>query len=201
MDMLKTTDHLIHEIGFGSLYMSPCINMFEENEHFKLLKSEYDKMLDRLDICLEQKNYKELSAIKNLFKVLKRVHRGRVRNRFCGAAKNMIAIDKNGCIYPCQRFVSNKNYIIGSVKKGIDIDKYNNLMGNEMGLSSREGCNKCWAASLCGGGCPNENLVANGIPNKPIEQYCEIIKYFIENIILRYLKLNKEEKEVIFQDL
>lgn len=199
MDMLKTVEHL-DALGFDSTYISPCINLFEEDKDFEALKGEFDSLIEKFDGYLQAKEYKRIISLKNIYKVLRRVHISSKRNRFCGAMISMVAVDKNGEIYPCHRFVASKDYKIGDVRDGINMDVFHSMAQNQLSLLAREKCPDCWAWSLCGGGCPNENLQINNHPSKPIVRYCEVYKSFLESIIIRYIHLNKEDKEIIFKN-
>lgn len=130
-------------------------------------------------------------AVKKLFDRLTTVG---IRNKFCGAMLNTITIDKEGNIYPCHRFVANKEFKMGNVFDGIPEDKFNTFVEKDLRLSKREKCFSCWAYNICGGGCPNENLIATGKCNDPAENKCTVFKKYVEQAIDLYLEMTDEQK-------
>ena len=73
----------------------------------------------------------------------------------CGIGRNTNAVDSDGNIFPCHRYVGMDKYILGNVFDGLNYEK---TMGRyqEYNNNAIEMCSKCWAKNLCGGGCPWE---------------------------------------------
>ncbi|CAM3791336.1 radical SAM protein [Hathewaya histolytica] len=197
IDFVKSAEHLI-DLDFQSLFISEALNLFKTDDDYKILKNEYIKMVNQLKLYLENENYKGIKKNNNIIKILRALHKAGLRNKFCGAMINMMTIDKDGYLYPCHRFVANKEYKIGNVFDGVNDDKYNQIIEKDLSLVGRNKCFSCWAYNICGGGCPNENLLATGKCNEPFLKKCEVFKDFVESLINIYLELNENEKKLIF---
>lgn len=118
------------------------------------------------------------------------------RNIPCGVGSSSIAVDINGYIFPCHRFVANKEYAIGNVLE--DIKMNNELFLQEIKMEQHEDCQKCWVKNLCAGGCPNENLVNAGSTQKSEEKSCKFIQSMYNDLVHIYLELTNEEKQKLF---
>ncbi|MEE4569034.1 MULTISPECIES: SPASM domain-containing protein [Paenibacillus] len=109
----------------------------------------------------------------------------------------MLAVDVHGNLYPCQRFVNEKDYSLGNVREGMDVRKKSGML-SEMRLEKRTVCGECWAKNLCGGGCPQENMVLSGSINEPVDKYCNFTRSAIMDCMKLYLRLTKEDKKNLF---
>lgn len=99
----------------------------------------------------------------------------------CGAGRGLVAIDVDGSIFPCHRFIgytaADPRWRIGDVWNGF----YDQNRDYFLRLNSREmkgctasptgkaggGCFACNVFDQCGGGCMAINLKANGDPSRP----------------------------------
>ncbi|MNP35492.1 hypothetical protein D3C76_1288270 [compost metagenome] len=108
----------------------------------------------------------------------------------------MYAIDINGDVYPCHRFVSNKEYILGNVYTSV---RRRGAFLEEINVDNHKKCDNCWARNLCIGGCPNENLTSTGSVGEMTENNCELTRNIYEKLIKVYLRLTNEEKERLFK--
>lgn len=119
-------------------------------------------------------------------------------NSYCGAGIKSVAIDTNGDIYVCHRFVNNKKFQIGNV---FDNDIDDKLMFNQNLYRSRykqlEKCSECWALSLCKGGCMHENLMEGGDINHTDHTLCELRKAWHEISIAMYAILCEKKPKMI----
>src|ERR1017187_9461408 len=71
--------------------------------------------------------------------------------RSCGAGYELIAVDADGAVFPCQGFIGQPARSIGNVKTGVVPAK---LAEFRIARSRvRSSCNGCWARFLCDGGC------------------------------------------------
>ena len=197
MNFIKTQEAL-EKIGVKKIYISPSINLFTTEESYKRLKNQYLELIDKFTKLINDDKYEEAKRIYTVFKTLGQIHRGGFREKFCGAGVNLIAVDRQGNLYPCHRFVGNKQYIIGNVYCGVNKDKYQKGVRDELTLKNRNKCDECWAYAICGGGCPSENFLSNGSARKPIEDYCVVKQNVIEEMIKIYIKLGQEKREKLF---
>lgn len=78
---------------------------------------------------------------------------GEKEKTYCGAGK-MLAVGPDGTIYPCLRYKDyslnhNKEWIFGSVEKGIDMEKVRPFLLATLKLQSDSECLNCEVASGC----------------------------------------------------
>lgn len=81
----------------------------------------------------------------------------------CG--RNYITFDAEGAIYPCNRFVKSKEYMIGNISQG-SLQAVFSGAGYQA-FASRfkklaQECASCQYFSICQGGCPHEDFVRFG---------------------------------------
>ncbi|WP_279237165.1 SPASM domain-containing protein [Alkaliphilus pronyensis] len=124
------------------------------------------------------------------------MHNSKTRRVSCGVARNLYAVDINGDIYPCQRFVNNKEFAIGNVADG-DIGQKDFL--KKVTIDNFKKCAHCWARNLCVAGCPHENLASTGDMNLPHDSYCRYVKKIKSELIRLYLRLSDEDIEILFK--
>lgn len=192
LDYNENFEHL-SDLNFSNVHMSIALNMVKNNDIEKIIKT-YKLLIDNYMNYLKEHNYKKLRKMGNINALMYRIHDGGIRYKNCGAINNMIAIDINGEIFPCHRFVSKKEYSIGNIYDGVNEEKYKYFYKGML-LSNNENCSECWAKNICGGGCSFENVQSNNRLNKPNSNYCKIMKEVIEYLIVAYLSMNEYEKE------
>lgn len=194
INMLKSWKHL-RDLKFNNIHLSPALNLMEESD-LGLYIAEQKQMVDYFIKCLKNEDYEDISKMHNIEGFLLRIHYGGIRNTCCGAQVRMIAVDKNGDIYPCHRFVSTKEMCIGNITVGWDNYKMK-IIHNEL-LLDNSTCSLCWARVLCGGGCPFENYMGNSVICKPNSFTCEANQSVLLYIVTKYLELTDEVKESYF---
>lgn len=195
LNVSEMFDHLAN-LGFRSVAMSPAAYMLSDDD-YKTLNKEMVQLVETFKEYLKVKDYKKVFQLSNVRSMLDRLHSGGYRSHFCGAGANSFAIDIRGNLYPCHRFVSEKNYILGNVVQGKKVERHENFM-EESHVKNRTTCTTCWARNLCTGGCHHENLQATGKIQSPPANYCKMTQNFINEIIKLYLNLSEEEKKLLF---
>lgn len=189
-------DHL-YSLKFGNIQISPSINMMNSEDYKKLALS-YKKLIEKLKIEFKEKNYDYVVKSSNIYKILDRLYNGGIREKFCGAVNNMIAVDIDGNIFGCHRLVDEKNSVIGNINSGY-IENKKKILIDELTESGRcEKCNDCWVQSLCGGGCPAENMSANNDFKVPHDYTCELFRENSTSILEWYVSLSDEDKTILF---
>ena len=108
----------------------------------------------------------------------------------CGIGRNTNAVDCDGNIYPCHRYVGLDAYIIGNIYSGLDKQKTMGLYRSYF-QNAKTQCSECWARKLCAGGCPWEISSPDGRICKRNRSDCERRLKGIE----RSLWLRKEIKK------
>lgn len=166
--------------GFKHIFFTPVV---EANWSEISLATLYDCY--QVLFAYQIKKKKEV-RISNLVRDHDRLLRGNKKIYGCGAAVHMAAIDTEGFLYPCQRFVgyfrSNKKYRIGDVYNGTNQEKRNyhvennridNYMDCGVGLylhntsMSDRKCQKCKLFPVCHSACIAVNEFITGNPNIP----------------------------------
>lgn len=193
-NMLMNWKHL-YDMHFSNIHLAPAINLLE-NSDLDLYVAEEIKMIDYFMKCLKNYEYESISRMHNIESFMLRIHNGGRRNTCCGAQVRMIAVDKNGDIYPCHRFVSAKEMCIGNIDNGWNNHKMM-LTHKELLLDNSE-CGNCWAKVLCGGGCPFENYTENAVICKPNSFTCKANQDILEYLVSKYLELSDNERECYF---
>lgn len=194
INMVKNLEHLAG-LGFKSVHFAPAVNLIESSD-LKTYSVEERKMVDYFFDCLKKEDYKNIEKMHNIETYVRRIHSGGMRFTCCGAHIRMIAVDINGDIYPCHRFVSLKEMCVGNIFSGWDEKKCDCLSEN-LRLSSSS-CKGCWAVNLCGGGCPFENYMENHMLSNPNSFVCTANKDILEYVIAKYLELSEEERVKYF---
>lgn len=127
---------------------------------------------------------------------LRKFEYGSERVLSCGVVRTMCAVDIDGKIFPCHRFVSNKECSIGSISNGM-AEKACDFL-NKTKINSHSQCQKCWAKNLCLGGCPNENYENSGDITISSNRTCRFNQMLFEELLKVYVNLTENEKEKIF---
>lgn len=191
--LVEVFEHL-HSLGFRSIPMAPAYNLMTDDD--------YRVYVDKLyELCNMFKRYLKTDIVKAkklriLWKAIKRIHKGAIQFTACGAGINGVAVDIHGNLYPCHRFVSNKEYIIGNIYKSNDKRK---KFAEEANIKSHPKCDKCYLRLLCGGGCTYENYIEKGSTLDIFEKQCNETKVIYNNMIELYLSLSEKEKKDIFE--
>lgn len=114
----------------------------------------------------------------------------------CGVGRNTNAVDVDGNIFPCHRYVGLDNYILGNVKTGIDRQKilryYRQIM-----TSNRKWCSACWARTKCGGPCPWEVSRTDGAIAPPSDVYCRSTREGFERALYLYVRLAERHPRLL----
>lgn len=187
-----------------SLYKHLSLVQFN-NVHFEIVSTEVDTLdLDLQDIdkviegyrkiCEEfYKNYKDNVKLNNgaygqIKDDIEKIDRQTIRAYFCKAAKNYVAIDTDGKIYPCHRYIGNKKYSIGDLYNGFSTEKNKYV---DATIFSKKECGICWARFLCGGGCYHEAEITNNDILSPSNKKCYYIRKILEESFKLYLRLKE----------
>lgn len=196
-DMKKSINHLVKDLKLNSVAWAVADNLLTEEDFYKISES-YNKLLDELWNTIKLKKYNEVKKYSMFMNNLRKFSKDGIRIKCCGAANNMIAIDINGDVYPCHRFVGLKRYVLTNVDSNT---KFNEKIFSKMDLKNFDKCKYCIARNICGGACINENVYANLSINKPSEKHCNFTKKMVEKLFEIYISLTEEDKLNLFGDL
>lgn len=194
LDLIENFEEL-EKMGFVAVPMAPAQNLLTEDDYKSLIEKDEELSLYFLNL-IENKDYKRAKKLRMPYSMLKNIHDGRYKKEFiCGSGNTMCAIDINGKIYPCHRFVGIKEQSIGSV---FDNTFENKEYLDTININNRNQCHNCWARTLCVGGCSHENLVNGGDFLTTPKKHCKYIKAHISHFINVYINLNEEQKKILF---
>lgn len=94
--------------------------------------------------------------------------------------KYRFAVDNNGDLYKCHRFLGRKQYSCGDIFKGVEENEiYKSFCTSNL---VDKDCNNCRLLPICQGGCNANRILYNK------EDACTPIKGFIEQLIYMYYK-------------
>lgn len=173
------------------------MQMFTEDQFIELSKS-YNELIYYFEYLVNRREYSKAVKLNNIMKNLERIHIGHESTYFCGAEVNFLAVDINGDLYPCHRFVNNKEYKQGNIFEGTYSIARSKFL-EEAHVSNRLNCTKCWAKNLCGGGCHHENLESTGKVTTPPLHYCILTQKQLEATLHLYLRLSDEQRELLLE--
>ncbi|MFD1342234.1 radical SAM protein [Litorisediminicola beolgyonensis] len=145
-----------HSVGMSPMLSSPTGRGALGADEFPVLLSEMVSMgEDWLQATLAGQPH----PFANLATALGEIHRGATKSFGCGAARDYLAVDAEGDLSACHRFVRDPLGAMGSLQDGIDDAARVRFLG-ERRVEAQDGCRSCWARRLCGGGCHQEVLHA-----------------------------------------
>lgn len=195
LDISSSFEHLT-ELGFNSIFFDAAKNAMSEEEY-----KEYGKQLvhlfEELKEMVAAGEYETVRKSANLMNFLRLIHKSGLRKSCCGVGQSVIAVDIHGDIYPCQRFVSEKEFCIGNVYTGLTDEGLLNEILDAVNIDSHAQCSDCWAKNLCMGDCAYENLMQTGSMKKTPEAICQHKKEIFAAAIELYLALPEEFKETL----
>lgn len=195
-DLVYTFEHL-QNLGFRSIVMSPAINLFDKSDFIEFTKRQ-EEYVEEFFKAANCGDYSTCKKMRMVYSRLQRIHNytGRERAYSCGAARAGLAIDIHGDMYPCHRFVSLKNYVLGNINKSLAKQKdfLKQINVNE----GHEKCKACWLKNMCMGDCPYNNYEFTGNVSATDERVCEINIATFKKMIEVYLKLQEGQKKELF---
>lgn len=184
---LKETDFFIGE----------AMNCFTTEESLQSVEQSYDRLISQFTTDLACGRIKKCKSNSLIYPNLKKIAYFKERSCSCPAFISTIAVDVNGELYPCHRFVGS-SYHIGNVNTdGIDVQVAKKLFAQDFLKMNRHGCSQCWAQNLCVGGCPYLNREATGQCDIPDKHKCRLNQYLYERLIVVFLMLTNEQKGLL----
>lgn len=197
IDLINNIQHL-YELGFSTVQM----RFVRSNDN--------DLVLGENDACQRLREF-----IKNIFekaiagddsllrlitndndyigKLIKRIVLRTPYETRCAAGSYMFSFAADGNIYPCDCFVGNPNFVIGSFYDRIYNDKL--IKYQKLSVHDRAKCKKCWAKYVCAGDCYHNSFIKNGNLYEPDNSYCNIVLQVIEYVIAyvnQYMLRNRD---------
>ncbi|TWI32927.1 quinohemoprotein amine dehydrogenase maturation protein [Paracoccus sulfuroxidans] len=189
-DVMAIHDHLkydlgFHEVGFGPATSGP-IAVF--NLDTDALKNVFEDMKTLGRRYTEAACRGENIGFSNMHQLLTDIAQGTKKAIPCGAGLGMLAVDKEGDLHLCHRFVGSDQPTYGNVDTGIDVPK---LAAFIEGAQDRSqfGCKTCRIRSICAGGCYHESYARQGDPFAPVYHYCDLLRDWVDFGLESYVRI------------
>lgn len=161
-------------------------------DNWVLSPENYEKLLkNSLDIYLENIDRIKISTIDSICKSISNGHGGICTFGEC--LGGYLAVDPEGNIYPCQRFVGMPEYSMGNVKNNPSHEELSQSpvwrMFQNRQEKIKDECGDCTHFDLCKGGCPyNALATGKGQFSSLKDPYCPAYKQIFQRITDRALE-------------
>lgn len=185
MNLLENISHL-YELGFKTVQMrfvrTNDDNLALDEKEALLSLLNFTKLIFEKAIAGDDSLLRLISNNHDYIgKIIKRIVTQTKSEERCSVGSTMFSFAADGNIYPCDCFVGNQDFVMGSFYGTIldeQLEKYRN-----MSVHIRTKCEKCWAKYVCGGDCYHNSYIKNGEMLTPDDSYCEMILQIIECVI------------------
>lgn len=160
-----------------------------DNKINKLSSTDYDKLIysseELLNRFIEDLLVNKISIYPNIFTTtMKEIYFTNRKSSYCGISSSAIAVDINGDLYACHRFVGQTDFKIGSI---YDFDRETLFENRKKYKFYNKSCTSCWAKIICKGGCSHENYIFN--QTSDIELLCNLRRRWIELSLITYAEI------------
>ncbi len=194
LDLSNSITHLVEEFSFRSVAWAEADNLLSD-EDYKVIKKSTLELIDKLEGLIKEERYELVKKYHSFINMLKKFDSDGIRSKGCGAGSNLMAVDIDGKIYPCHRFVGVGKFVVGDVTVG---NKGNTDFYSVIDLVNFEKCQSCIAKSICSGGCINENYCSTESINEPSEKHCKYIVEIVDRMLEVYIRLDEASKKQLF---
>ncbi len=191
-DVKGIVAHLL-DLGFYEVGIAPVTS---SDSAYALSADDMEHLLaefqELTEIYLEKAMRNEYFGFANLTNELQQIHSGVTKPFPCGAALGLLSVGVNGDLYVCHRFTEEKEFKLGSLFDGLDLEKQRTFLEAVHLEKKGEPCRSCWAKFLCAGGCHHESFVREGDFRAPVLHYCDWIRAWTEMCVKAYVTLNEK---------
>ena len=132
----------------------------------------------------------------NLLDLLAKLHQGEARDVPCGAGLGYLALDADGRFFLCHRLAGEEEFCLGDLERGLDPARARACLDG-LAAPRKDACGRCWARSLCAGGCHYENHLRESHLGLPAGSSCGFILRWLELGIQVYASLRREPGDVL----
>lgn len=155
-----------------------------KKDDFEIIAQEYEKIADRMVNALEH----NVPFYNNLFySHLRQLNNKKPMLYNCGAGRKYMAVDPDGNLFICHRFVGKDDYKLGTVFSEINKEKVKEVAYAY--VDHKETCKSCWARYLCAGGCFYNSYDRGGNLLAAPDVYCDLYKKQYEISIELYSRI------------
>lgn len=190
LDLVDNVRHAF-ELGAPRIALHPVL----ENDwaaHQAELEQAYDRLGEWILSEIRLGRIPPLSATWTLFQQLDRVRRfgaGRP-DRPCNVGTSLLAVDPDGKVLPCHRFLYRRRDWLGTVDSTeLSADRWQYV---HLSSSQVLGCDTCPARLLCGGGCRVVVLNSGGSLHETHPPYCVTMRAHARMVESLYAALSEE---------
>ena len=180
------------EAGFAPVTTTDPTYCLDDGKMQRLLV-QFQRLAERL---LARAREDRFYGFTNLVDLLVVLHEGEVKAHPCGAGLGMFSVATDGRLYLCQRLTDEADAAMGDIYQGVDIDRVE-AFRQAARVTAKSECLKCWARTICAGGCYHEALVREGALTAPNLHYCDWIKRWIEIGLAAYGRLQRENPDYL----
>jgi len=189
--LVEVFDHLtglgFHEVGIAPV--SPVSkDLLPTAPQETALLQGFGQLAER---CIAHARQGRVMPFSNILDLLGRIHLGQTKPVSCGAGLGYMAVDAKGDFFPCHRLAGEADFSAGSLATGIDAGKINTCL-DSLNNGRPDSCSKCWARTLCAGGCHYENHLRENQLGLPRGTSCKFIRGWLELGIRTYAELRTD---------
>lgn len=197
VDLLSNINHL-YDLGFSTVQMR---FVRSNDEHLVLEKTDAVRsLIDFIRNIFERAIAGDDSLLRLITndndyvgKIIKRIVTQTIYEARCSAGSYMFSFAADGKIYPCDCFVGNPDYVMGSFYGTIpneQLYKYRDLS-----VHNRQKCKNCWAKYACGGDCYHNSYLKHGDFLTPDDSYCDVMIQVVECTIAYVNKYRMKNRD------
>jgi len=184
-------DHLIG-LGFHEAGIAPVSPVFKallpSAAHEAALLKSFARLARRF---VDDAKRGLILPFSNLLDLLGRLHLGQTRTVSCGAGFGYMAADAKGRLFPCHRLAGEPDFCVGNLLGGVDNERKKSCLRSLNG-DRKESCSKCWARTLCAGGCHYENHLRENQLGLPRGTSCRFIRSWLDLGMRTYAELRSD---------
>jgi uncharacterized protein len=184
-------DHLA-ALGFSEVGIAPASpvspSLLPSAEEGEALLRGFSALAQRF---LAEAREGRILRFSNLLDLLAKLHLGQARDVACGAGLGYLALDADGRFFLCHRLAGDEDFCLGDLDGGVDPARVRRCLDG-LAAPREEACARCWARSLCAGGCHYENHLRESHLGLPAGSTCDFILRWLELGIQVYASLRKE---------
>ncbi|MCF8482408.1 MAG: quinohemoprotein amine dehydrogenase maturation protein [Rhodospirillum sp.] len=176
-----------YEVGFGPVTSGPMtsFNLPEDD-----LLQVFSAMKDLGEVYVEAAIAGRNIGFSNMHQLLTDIARGTRKAVPCGAGLGMLAVDGEGDLHLCHRFVGSDQPTYGSVSGGIDVARLGAFIETAQDRTGRD-CATCRIRSFCAGGCYHESYARSGDPHAPVAHYCDLMRDWVDFGVSAYTRITR----------
>lgn len=189
-DVFRIHHHLKNELGFAEVGFGPATSgpISDFNLGDPALKQVFEDMKTLGRRYVEAACRGENIGFSNMHQLLTDISQGMKKVVPCGAGLGMLAVDKEGDLHLCHRFVGSDEPTYGNVDVGIETPKLAEFIERAQDRSGLS-CETCHIRSICAGGCYHESYARQGDPYSPVYHYCDLLRDWTDFGIESYVRI------------